>query len=171
MATTKRKKRPRSRSLRGLTSVSAGTAAAERFDNLKVEAFKIGLLAAGGGLLFGGILLAKNTIKRQREERNQEDVKQQILLSTATPSAASYADRLRIAFNPSGFEYLRSMDTTDVTGVMNVARAIPTQAVYVQVAKLYKQLTRRFLSDDLADELSAQEYQQFRALLLKKPAK
>lgn len=165
-------RRPGRRTLRGLPnptpSVAAGSSAAERLDNLKIDVFKVGLLAVGGGAVLGGIFFAKNRIEQGALVRNQEKATAEV---TTLFSPAYYADRLRAAFNPSGSSWLRTWDTTDVTGVMNVARALTSQAQLLLVATAFRALTSRNLTDDLRDELSATEYQQFWAIISRYPKK
>lgn len=168
MAANKRPRPHRTRTLRGLTTASRPGAAADRMDNLKADALKVGLLAATGSLIVGAIFLTKGAITKAVEE-SRESKASQAVSTLYTP--AYWADRLRSAFNPSGIESLRSMDTTDVTGVHNVARGLRTQAQMVLVNTAYYNLTRRRLSDDMRQELSPGEVQEFWKIMARKPLK
>jgi hypothetical protein len=70
--------------------------------------------------------------------------------------AVQQAMALRVAMNPSGLEWLRRVDGTDLTGIFTTALKITSiQAV----ASAYKNLYQSSLFDDLQTELSASEYQ------------
>ena len=168
MAATKRPRKTRGRALRGLTTASRPGAAADRMDSIKADALKVGLLAATGSLILGAIFLTKGAITKAVEE-SRESKASQAVSTLYTP--AYWADRLRSAFNPSGIESMRRFDTTDVTGVHNVARGLRTQAQLVLVSAAYYNLTRRRITDDMREELSAGEVQEFWKIMGKKPLK
>lgn len=158
----------RRKGLRGLTTASRPGVAADRLDNIKADALKVGLIAATGSLIVAGLMLSKGAIKRAVADSKEENAIQQV---TTTNSPSYHAERLRAAFNPSGIEWLRDTDTTDVTGVMNVARAIRTRNDMVKVGQAYQAMTRRRLLDDFRSELSPSEGQQFWSIIGKKPKK
>lgn len=69
--------------------------------------------------------------------------------------------QIRNALNPSGVSWLMSMDTTNVTQIMKVAKNIKD---FKQVAEAYRNLYDSDLSTDLTNEMNAKESQQFFAL-------
>jgi hypothetical protein len=82
-----------------------------------------------------------------------------------TDPAAGQARSLNAAMNPSGFEWMRAMDTTNVKAIYNVAPQITNLD---DVKKYYKAQTGgRILHDDLIKELGADGYDKFLALATK----
>jgi hypothetical protein len=81
---------------------------------------------------------------------------------TDSNPAVQQAMALRVAMNPSGLEWLRRMDGTDLTGIFTTALKITSiQAV----ASAYKNLYQSDLFEDLQTELSASEYQKFLTII------
>ena len=82
--------------------------------------------------------------------------------SLTTDEAASQAALLRSAFNPSGSSLLIQTDGTNNKAVFDAAKNIKN---FGAVAKAYKSLYESNLSDDLTNELTAEELQKFFAIV------
>lgn len=79
-----------------------------------------------------------------------------------TNPAAGQARALNAAMNPSGFNWMRSFDTTNTDAIYSIA---PQITKLDDVKDFYKSQTKgRILYDDLTDELGADGFNKFLAL-------
>ncbi len=166
----RRRRRPARGLLGGLLDAVNGptqpTRASERLTNIKADALVVGLLAATGTLLVGGLLLTKSAWQAGADKRKQLQASE---AAGTLNSPAFWANQLRTAFNPSGIDWMRDLDFTDITGTKNVARGLKTQAEWTRVTQAYLALTGRQVVDDLRSELSARDVQEFYQIIAKKP--
>lgn len=79
-----------------------------------------------------------------------------------TNPSAGQARALNAAMNPSGFDWMRSFDTTDTKAIYEIAPQITNLD---QVKEYYRAQTKgRVLHEDLINELGAEGYDKFLAL-------
>ncbi len=129
------------------------------FENPVVMSLSILLL--GFGTFFGAKAI-KKTIVSKREDKAGGDVDSK---NPTTAAATIYAQRLKAAFNPSGYNWMQSYDGTNESAIYAVAKEMFTNKVpFTSVQSAYKNLYQRSLTSDLQTELEASELQKFYAL-------
>ena len=106
------------------------------------------------GLLAGGGVLAYFLYTRAAKTSAEQNL-------TSDPST-QFASQLSVAFNPSGYEWLRGVDGTDNAAVFATAAQITD---FAKVQSAYQALYGRSLLDDIQKELSSSEYAQFLAVI------
>jgi hypothetical protein len=122
---------------------------------------------AGAGALVGlgyvGYRFVRSALKKARQSAAEHR-------AGADPdSAASKAQQLRQAMNPSGMSWMSSFDTTDEAAIYNIALDIRSRNEYEAIGREYKRLYGAALQDDLKDELDTDEYQKFLHIIASKP--
>ena len=107
-----------------------------------------------GALIAGGIYLTyrvgKNLIAKVNKNNAQKN--------TDDKPEVRQAMSLRSSVNPSGYNWMKSFDTTNVDTVMEIAKTITNLD---KVQKAYKDLYQDNLLDDLQSDLSTSEYEAF----------
>ena len=107
-----------------------------------------------GALIAGGIYLTyrvgKNLIAKVNKNNAQKN--------TDDKPEVRQAMSLRSSVNPSGYSWMKSFDTTNVSTVMDIAKTITNLD---KVQKAYKDLYQDNLLDDLQSDLSTSEYEAF----------
>jgi len=120
-------------------------------------------LGTGAGVYFGGKAIKKAVNKnREKNAGDQVDSKNPV-----KALAAQLAQRFRTAFNPSGYTWMMSVDTTSVDEVMRLGREMYTHKVpFNEVSSAYNNLyTGSSFVKDLQDELSSAELSKFYSIL------
>lgn len=122
---------------------------------------------AGAGALVGlsyvGYRLVRGAVKKARQNAAENRA------GSDPVSAASKAQQLRQAMNPSGISWMSSFDTTDEEAIYNIALGIRSRREYEDIGREYKRLYGSTLQDDLKDELESEEYQKFLRIVESKP--
>lgn len=107
-----------------------------------------------GALIAGGIYITyrvgKNLIAKVNKNNAQKN--------TDDKPEVRQAMSLRSSVNPSGYSWMKSFDTTNVSTVMEIAKTITNLD---KVQKAYKDLYQDNLLDDLQSDLSTSEYEAF----------
>ena len=107
-----------------------------------------------GALIAGGIYLTYRVGKNLLAKVNKNNAQKNADDKPEIRQAMS----LRSAVNPSGYSWMKSFDTTNVSTVMEIAKTI---ANLDKVQKAYKDLYQDNLLDDLQSDLSTSEYEAF----------
>lgn len=117
-----------------------------------------------GIFVIGGVIITYKLAKKLLLEFKKSTTQSQV---DDSPSARQ-AIALRSAINPSGISWLKNLDTTSVSVILETAKSITNLD---QVAKDYANLFEDNLLDDLQSELSASEYQTFLSIIAANPKK
>ena len=124
--------------------------AAQNKDSItKIVDTGIKVAVVGGGLYFGH----RYYVKWRAEQAEKK--------YGATPEG-SQAVGLKAAMNPSGFSWFKSVDTTNVSAVMEIAARVKN---YSMVQDIYKKIYDSSLEQDLQSELSAEDYAKFKNIV------
>ena len=122
----------------------------------------IGGIAVGTGVFFGGKAIQKN-IKQKREKGAGDQVDSK---DNTKAMATTFAQQLRSAFNPSGQDWMRSFDTTNLTAVFDVAKKMYQNKVpFSAVSTAYNNLYQASFVSHLQDELNSSEVEKFYSIL------
>lgn len=119
---------------------------------------KILYVLGGISLLGGGIYFGKRLLKKQ--VANQEEKK-----SLDDGSSATYAKRIKMAFDNDGWW------GTDTEELRSVIREIPTKEEFQKVVGSYQKLYNSNLAKDMSDELQSTEYNEMLSIIAAKPEK
>jgi hypothetical protein len=105
----------------------------------------------------------KNAVQDRAQDKAEND-------ATRTGDPGLYAKQLKLAFNPSGFDWLQSTDFTSDDLVLSTLEEIPSRKVYQNVVAAYARLyPGRNLNRDLLDELDAGEFVKAAKIINSKP--
>lgn len=107
-----------------------------------------------GALIAGGIYLTYRVGKNLVAKVNKNNAQK----NTDDKPEVRQAMSLRSSVNPSGYSWMKSFDTTNVSTVMEIAKTITNLD---KVQKAYKDLYQDNLLDDLQSDLSTSEYEAF----------
>ncbi len=107
-----------------------------------------------GALIAGGIYLTYRVGKNLVAKVNKNNAQK----NTDDKPEVRQAMSLRSSVNPSGYSWMKSFDTTNVSTVMEIAKTITNLD---KVQKAYKDLYQDNLLDDLQSDLSTNEYEAF----------
>ena len=132
---------------------------------------KLGIISVSVLLVAVAVFFAVRAIKKRMDEKkfNAQDV-------ISNPKTAAerdknrkalanmYANQLRTAFNPSGYGWMQSLDTTNTDVVMQIAAKMKQNGVpFSYVANAYQMAYKDSLGALLQSELTATELQRFYA--------
>ena len=115
------------------------------------------ILVGGLTLGIGGFLtykLVKNIIEKSKKDSAQKHAGDDVEVQQAM--------LLRNAMNPSGISWMMSMDTSNTSAIMSLAKKITKLD---KVITAYKDLYNDNLISDLQSELTTEEYQKFLTLM------
>ncbi|MBX3103039.1 MAG: hypothetical protein KF690_11060 [Bacteroidetes bacterium] len=122
---------------------------------------------AGTGVLVGLGYVGYRLVRRAIRDARQVAAENRAGADPA--SAASKAQQLRQAMNPSGISWMRSFDTTDEEAIYTIALGIRHRREYDEISREYRRLYGATLQDDLKDELESEEYGKFLRIIESKP--
>jgi len=114
----------------------------------------LGLVIGVGGVLYYG-QKAYNTWKQNKSDQQY-----------GSDPASQKAVAFRNAFNPSGFNWLIDVDTTNTSGVMDLVSGIKTKAEWDAIVGAYNKAYNESIVNRINSELNQEQLTRFNAILL-----